>query len=301
MSRYRWPAVGLFAGALLLVACSGDGRQIEQALESEAAQTAAFSTPPAFDSLMARARSEDWHTRPLGNVTQDVALYFEGQPYVAGLLDRGTEETLVTSFDGFDCVLLVETAVAAARSIRLEDYTYDGFLHQLESLRYRSGKMDGYCSRLHYFSEWIHDNEERGNLRNLTEELGGVRLNKRLNFMSSHRDAYPRIVMNDSLFAGIEAMESKLEGIEIFYIPQERIRDAYGQLQAGDIIATATSIEGLDVSHTGLVYRDGEDVGFLHASTSGGVMVSPDLQRYVENIDIQIGIVVARPMQVVRR
>jgi hypothetical protein len=215
---------------------------------------------------------------------------------VAGLLDREPEEALVTSFDGFDCVLLVETAVAAARAIRLEDYTFEGFLRELESLRYRSGKMDGYCSRLHYFSDWIRDNEARGNVRNVTADLGGERLEKRLNFMSLHRDAYPRIVTNDSLFAGIEEMEATLDGISLFYIPQDRIREAYDQLQAGDIIATAMSVTGLDVSHTGLVHRDEDDVGFLHASTSSGVMVSPDLQEYVENIDIQIGIVVARPL-----
>ena len=91
-------------------------------------------------------------------------------------------------------------------------------------------------------------------------------------------------------------MEATLDGLSLLYIPQDRIREAYDQLQAGDIIATATSVAGLDVSHTGLVHRDGDDVGFLHASTSGGVMVSPDLQDYVENIDIQIGIVVARPL-----
>ncbi|MDX1741417.1 MAG: DUF1460 domain-containing protein, partial [Rhodothermales bacterium] len=233
---------------------------------------------------------------PIGEVVHGAGLFFEGQPYVAGLLDRGTEETLVTSFDGFDCVLLVETALAAARTIRLQDYTYDGFLGQLESLRYRSGKMDGYCSRLHYFSEWIHDNEQRGNVRNVTQDLGGVRLEKQLDFMSSHRDAYPRFATNDSLFAGIQAMELTLEDFQLVYIPQDRIREVYGQLQSGDIIATATSVPGLDVSHTGLVHRDGEEVGFLHASTSGGVMVSPDLQQYIENIEIQIGIVVARPL-----
>jgi hypothetical protein len=251
---------------------------------------------PTFDSLMTTARSEAWHERPLGEVVQSVGLFFEGAPYEAGLLDRLPEETLVTSFDGFDCVLLVETAVAAARTIRRQDYSFEGFRGQLESLRYRSGIMDGYCSRLHYFSEWIMDNEKRGTVRNITADLGGERLEKRLNFMTSHRSSYPRIIANDSLYAGIRDMETALRDIEIFFIPQDRIREAYDQLQAGDIIATATRIPGLDVSHSGLVHREGSRVGFLHASTSGGVMVSPDLQEYVENIDIQIGIVVARPL-----
>ena len=71
----------------------------------------------------------------------------------------------------------------------------------------------------------------------------------------------------------------------------------YDHLRPGDIIATATHIKGLDVTHSGLAYaNDNGSIGFLHASSSsGGVKVSPDLQRYVENISIQIGIVVARP------
>ncbi len=278
-----------------MVGCSRNAREIERALdlESESPPSAAH---PAFDSLMARAEAEGWHDRPLGQITQNVALFFEGQPYVAGLLDREDEETLVTSFDGFDCVLLIETALAAARAVRLRDYTFEGFLEQIEVLRYRSGEMDGYCSRLHYFSEWILDNERRGIVTNLSETLGGELLNKKLDFMTTHRDAYPRIVTNDSLYAGIRAMEESLSDLRIFYIPQDRIRETYDRLQAGDIIATATSVGGLDVSHTGLVHRGDEGVGFLHASTSGGVMVSPDLQQYVENIDIQIGIVVARPL-----
>jgi hypothetical protein len=70
----------------------------------------------------------------------------------------------------------------------------------------------------------------------------------------------------------------------------------YDRLNAGDIIALVTNIEGLDVTHTGLVYDDGNGgKGLLHASTSGGVIVSPDLQRYVTNNRRQIGILVARP------
>jgi hypothetical protein len=80
------------------------------------------------------------------------------------------------------------------------------------------------------------------------------------------------------------------------YVPQDSIRAVYDELRAGDIVGMATSIDGLDVSHSGLVYaHDDGRKGLLHASLSGGIVVSPDLQRYVQTIDNQIGIVVARP------
>jgi hypothetical protein len=86
--------------------------------------------------------------------------------------------------------------------------------------------------------------------------------------------------------------------MELFYIPQERIVEAYAELEPGDIIATATHIKGLDVTHTGLVYDNSDGTrGLLHASTSGGVKVSPDLQSYVQGVDATIGIIVARPLE----
>jgi hypothetical protein len=156
--------------------------------------------------------------------------------------------------------------------------------------------LDGYCSRLHYFSDWIADNEARGHIENITEAIGGERLDKQLNFMSEHRQSYPRLAANDSLFQEIKAVEASIRDRPLFYIPQDRIREAYPELQAGDILALATDIVGLDVAHTGLAYRfpDGR-IGLLHASTTKGVTVSPDLQGYVENNKRQIGILVARP------
>ncbi len=297
------PLTFLFAVMLLLnLGCGAEASGPSDA-RAQAAAAPAETVPPdsvtarRFEEVMAFARRERLHERPLGAIMQAVGEHFAGTPYVAGLLDEPAEETLVVNLGGFDCVLFVETALALARGIAVEDYSYDTFVRRLREQRYRDGEMNGYCSRLHYFSEWIADNEKRGIVRNVTRELGGVRLDKRLRFMSEHRASYPRFAENDSLFRGIRAMEDRLAGLELYYIPQDRIRSVYDRLRAGDIIATATSIEGLDVSHSGLVYDAGDGrKGFLHASTSGGIKVSPDLQDYVENIKIQIGIVVARPI-----
>ncbi len=250
-----------------------------------------------FDQVMDYARAQDLHERPVGEVMQALGLQFRGQPYVAGMLDAPSTEKLVCRLNGFDCVTFVESAVALARAVRAQTYTYDAFMQHVQGARYRGGQMDGYCSRMHYFSEWIADNEKRGHVRNLTEDLGGVPLEKTLGFMGAHREAYPRFAENDSLYQCIQEMEARLADLEIYYVPQERIRATYDRLRAGDIVALATDIEGLDVSHTGLVYKGPEGgTGLLHASTSEGVTVSPDLQAYVQNVDAQIGIVIARPL-----
>jgi hypothetical protein len=57
-----------------------------------------------------------------------------------------------------------------------------------------------------------------------------------------------------------------------------------------------TDLKGLDATHTGFVYPTVNGMGFIHASPSGKVKVSADLQRYVEGVDHAIGIMVARPV-----
>jgi len=239
-------------------------------------------------------------TTSIGRLMQSLGLRFRGRPYLEGTLDEPASETLVVRLDGFDCVTFVETMMAMARGAAAGDTTYAGFARRLAEQRYRNGTLDGYCGRLHYFSEWLLDNEERGLVRVLDDELGGRPLADTIHFMSTHRSAYDRFATNDSLHDCVKDMEARLSerlrAAPLRYIPQDSIQAVYDQLRAGDIVASVTSIGGLDVTHTGLVYaHDDGGRGLLHASLSGGVTVSPDLQRYVQTIDRQIGIVVARP------
>jgi len=51
----------------------------------------------------------------------------------------------------------------------------------------------------------------------------------------------------------------------------------------------------LDVTHTGLVYRNADgNLGLIHASPAGEVTVAYDLHRYIRRVESAIGIVVAR-------
>jgi hypothetical protein len=254
-----------------------------------------------FVRIMNFARAERLYEKEMGEIVQVLGERLIGAPYKAGMLDEPAEERLIARLDAFDCVLFVEAALAMAQGVAVEDYSYDTYLRNLETLRYRGGNLEGYASRLHYFTEWIIDNEERGSVEDISREIGGERLAKRLNFMSSNRGSYPRFKTNNAVFDQVKQMEARLAGHEIYFVPQNRIRSVYGHLQAGDIIALATSINGLDVTHTGLAFRNTDGTfGLLHASTTGQVLVSPDLQAYVENNRSQIGIVVTRPLRPVR-
>jgi hypothetical protein len=299
----------LFLLFALLVVSTGCRAQVPDAprdtdvpLTEEATARAVPEPDPEtrrlFDEVMADPEIDALRQRPIGDVMQAFGMRFIGKPYVAGMLDEPEEEQLICSLYGFDCVTFVESTLALARAVKAGDRSYEAFATNIRETRYRGGEMDGYCSRLHYFTEWISDNERRGIVEDVTRDVGGVRLEKTINFMTEHRQSYPRFASNDSLFTCVREVEERLARQDYYYVPQERIRAAYGGLRAGDIVALVTNIKGLDVVHTGLVYDAGDaGKGLLHASTSGGVMVSPDLQEYVQNIRTQIGIVVARPVK----
>jgi hypothetical protein len=116
--------------------------------------------------------------------------------------------------------------------------------------------------------------------------------------MSEHRDSYP-VLRDDQTFRAIAALERKLDDVPRRVIPTARIPEVSSQIQTGDILAFATAIEGLDVTHTGLAYRDaGGTLRVLHAPLSGGVVEISrgTLPEYVGAIRRSTGILVARPL-----
>ena len=308
---------GLLIGLALLGSCQprpnapSDAAPSPQSSRFPALSDSVLSPPDTtadrFEAALQTALSSgNTDSTSIGRVMQNVGRHFRGRPYLTGTLDALRTETLVVRFDGFDCVTFVETALALARGAQASDTTYAGFARRLAEQRYRDGGPVGYCGRLHYFTEWITNNAKRGHVRRLGAQLEGRPLRDTLDFMSTHRSAYDRFATDDSLFACVQGMETRLRAQQrrdpVRYVPQDSIRAVYDQLRAGDVVALVSSIDGLDVAHTGLVYAHPDDgpntVGLLHASLSDGVTVSPDLQRYVQTIDRQIGMVVARPQPV---
>ena len=265
-------------------------------LNNAAKETAAEPEDIArFERVVQYAKKQNLPDRPMGEILQAIADKFLGKPYVAGLLDKSGGEKLVITLDKFDCVLFVETVLAIARGVAVKDYDYQNFVGRIESQRYSNGKMNGYCSRLHYFSDWINDNHKRQTVDNITAQLGGIPMDKTLNFMSQHRSSYPQMKQDETTYQCIVGVEKELAKSTVNYIPTNKIKSVYSELKPGDIVAVATDVKGLDVTHTGLVYRNADgNIGLIHASPAGEVTVAYDLHRYISRVESAIGIVVAR-------
>lgn len=194
--------------------------------------------------------------KPIGDVVVQVGKSFLGTEYIANTLEiNPSDEQLVVNLTAFDCVTFVENCLAFARCIKTDKTTFDDFKQSLMKIRYRHGIIDGYTSRLHYFCDWIYDNQIKGYVNDVTRDLGGEVYVKTINFMSTHSNSYKQLSDSSNL-AEIRAVEDEINLRTYFYIPKKNIAKISDQLQNGDIIATTTSIPGLDVTHTGYVCKD---------------------------------------------
>ena len=162
-----------------------------------------------------------------------------GTPYVAGTLDVNNEETLVVHLDKVDCTTLVETVLALAIADQQGKQNFEAFKEALMLVRYRDGHLAGYSSRLHYFSDWIKNNEAKGLVRECTSDTK-ISLSSKLslNFMSTHSDSYLPMKKDTSLISQVALFEKAWQGVEVRFIPKEKLNQSPNELKIknGDIL-----------------------------------------------------------------
>jgi hypothetical protein len=309
LSRREWLRACAAAGALLALPAPLAARA-----PGQRATPGVFDPPSAEDlrrlaAWVGALRDAGLHhgDAALGRAATRVGEQALGTPYEASTLEAyllagGSPvraEPLTLSLTRFDCVTLVESCLAVARVARRPGApAWEAYAREMERLRYRGGERAGYLSRLHYFSEWIADNERRGALRDLGRELGGTADTRPLRFMSEHRGSYPALA-DDGVYAALRAHERTLDRHPRWVVPTARIPAVEGRIESGDVLAFATAIDGLDVTHSAFAYRDSSGVlRVLHAPLSGGVVevTRSTLQEYVRGIRRSTGILVARPV-----
>lgn len=217
-----------------------------------------------------------------------------GIPYVAGTLDESEKESLVIHLDKADCTTFVETVLALAVTDKEKKRDFGSFKQALQHIRYRGGKLDGYPSRLHYFSDWIKDNEEKGIVRERTAEFSSLQQPLHLNFMSTHPASYRQLKNNPTLMAEIAKQEKAWQGVSVVYFPKDQLSYPPCKLgvDSGDILAITTNTNGLDVVHTGFACWIGDKLHLLHASSVAKKVIldSQTLYDYSKNKTIHTGV-----------
>ena len=258
-----------------------------------------------FEAKVSWALGQGLDTLSVGAVMAKIGRSFVGTAYVPGTLEVEGPESVVINFRGLDCVTFVENVFAMSRFVRTAEArrllgdrksAEDFYESILSEHRYRNGQVRGYTSRLHYFSDWVGDNHQRGLVRDISAELRGIVDSEAIDFMSTHTDAYAQLVdmSNVSL---IKETEERLSAVGRVYVPENRINEVVQEIHDGDIIAATSTLAGLDVAHTGLALWIDETLHLLHAPLVGAaVQISEtSLAERINKIEGQDGIIIARP------
>ncbi len=261
-----------------------------------------------------------------GQLILEIGKFFLGTPYLVGTLEVNEAEHLVVNLREYDCVTFVENVVAIAwlvephlqrkwrstsslrgatsrpnvgglstAGVKSQEKSFETFRRLLQKIRYRQGRLQGYSSRLHYFSDWIHDNQKKGILRDVTAKIGGRPLRKVINFMTTHPNLYPAL-KNAASLQKMKSIEGAISKRSLYFIPKKNLRDLEDLICNGDLIAITTNAEGLDVEHVGLAVRLKNRIHLLHASSTEGkvVLSKKTLYQYLMQSRARSGIMVAR-------
>ncbi|MEZ5103132.1 MAG: DUF1460 domain-containing protein [Draconibacterium sp.] len=225
--------------------------------------------------------------------------FFKETPYVASTLEiNPEEEKLVVNLREMDCTTFAENCLAIARTMKKGAPTFEKFAYELQNIRYRDGKINGYPSRLHYFSDWIFNNDQKKLVKRVSKEIADIPYPLNVNFMSTHPGSY--IQLKDStLIPVIAKQEKEISSRTMFYIPKDKISEFEDKLMDGDIAGITTNINGMDIMHVVILVRKGGHICPMHASSSAGKVILSDetLEEYLLNSKRATGIMVARPLE----
>ncbi len=243
-----------------------------------------------------RKKIELCQTESVSDCIIEYGTSFIGVPYVSHTLEENETEQLVINLDKFDCATYVESVLAMAIVSVRDKNEYDQFAETLQKLRYHGGVIDGYPSRIHYFSDWLYENTRNGILENVTVSIGGEAYQKPVNFMSSNPKLYKHLANNPEAQAKIKKTEEEMNERKLFFIPKEKVKSIETEIQEGDIIGITTSVKGLDISHEGFAIKRKGRIHLMHASSDEKKVVISDqpLSEYLLSHKSQTGIMVCR-------
>ena len=222
-------------------------------------------------------------------------------PYVASTLDIFDDEHLIVNLGQMDCTTLVENVTALTICAQRRMSTFHDYCSVLRSLRYKDGSITNYTSRLHYFTQWIEDNQHK----KLVDEIQApnppfsATQTIDLHFMSTHASLYHSLTLHPEYVPVIKRDENVLKGKKYKYIPKSLIEKNVKSLRAvsdGDIIAITTSKDGLDIAHVGIAVWHKDGLHLLNASLIHHKVVeeSMTLGQYLKKHPSHTGIRIVR-------
>ena len=223
-----------------------------------------FKGDDVFARLLKKSLAAKWNELPIGQCMTHVAMELQGTPYVGFTLELDKDHEICSvNLKGLDCVTFFEDTLDFSRMLKSGGRTPEAMLEQVTLSRYRGGKIGDFTTRLHYTTDWMYDNEKKGVVKVLAPELpGAAKFMQPVGIMSQHPENYRQLKAHPEMVPAIKKYEDEINARETMYVPMDKLANAQPLLKSGDIVGVATTEEGIDIAHTGLVIAD--ESGMLH-------------------------------------
>lgn len=209
----------------------------------------------------------------------------KGIPYVAHTLEINKKEKLVINLRQLDCTTYVENVVALSMCMNEKKYTFKSFCDNLKKIRYRDESQPHYTQRLHYFTDWIENNTKKGICKEIQSPAPPFTNTQRINvfYMSENPSKYKMLKENPKFIPTIRKTEQNINQKTYRYIPKTEVKNTNTvrkTIQDGDIIATTTSLKGLDIQHIGFAIWHKDGLHMLNASSLHHKVVEEPMTLY---------------------
>ena len=191
--------------------------------------------------------------------------------------DNDSIGTIVVRLDSMTRSEFVNIALAVVKASSFSVLDIKNFEESLENLSRKKGRDEGFVSQFFYGADWLQDNINRGNLKEMTEYVdGSIFKTKSFDYVSRHRDQYPALA--DSVnYEKIRAWEMGFRSHRLPYQKKHSIGNKAIQelLQDGDIIMMLADND-TDLYDIGFVeMKDGQPY-IIHFSRQKGVIVKDE-------------------------
>lgn len=195
------------------------------------------------------------------------AKFLEGTPF-APAADNDSIGTMVIRLDSVNQREFIYLVLAAAKTAELTAPNASDFRKNLENISRRKGIDEGFPSQFLYGADWIVDNVYRGNLKEMTEYLGGGGYRtKTLDYVSRHPDQFPAMA-NPEVAEKVRIAEFGYRSHRIPHMKKQSIsnKNVKELLQPGDIIILSPIDDDFDIYDIGIVTIENGEPTLIHIS-----------------------------------
>lgn len=265
VKKYILRSVATLGAVGILIGISAESKAYEPRIHCEK------------DTVMAGEllRKTAEHGGSIGDRIVFAAHQLEGTPW-ASPADNDSIGTIVIDFHGFDRLGFVNTVLAIAEASRKNLPLVREYELQYENFSRRKGQDDGFPSQLIYGADWIVDNVYRGNLKEMTEYLGGGGFKpKTLDYITRHRDEYPAM-KNPEVYDKVRMIEMGYRSHRIPHMKKQSAsnKSLHELMENGDIVMMLSPELDFDIYDIGVVEMIEGIPHLIHISHETGKVVA---------------------------